>query len=228
MQKTIIVSGMTCQKCENYIIEKISSLPGVTDVTVKLKEGKVLVLSERNIIEQNIQDVIGDKYMIKYGSDIIKLEKLKALKPLFLIFIYLIFGTYYLNMHNLSLNKVMIDFMGLFFIVFSFFKFLDYSTFPKSFSKYDPIAFKSMLYARLYPFIELLLGLCFLFNFKIKIISFITLSILSITTIGITKSLVKKNQIECACLGTSMKLPMTEATLIENLIMILMSLNLLI
>ena len=228
MQKTIIVSGMTCQKCENYIIEKISSLPGVTDVTVKLKEGKVLVLSERNIIEQNIQDVIGDKYMIKYDSDIIKLEKLKALKPLFLIFIYLIFGTYYLNMHNLSLNKVMIDFMGLFFIVFSFFKFLDYSTFPKSFSKYDPLAVKSMLYARLYPFIELLLGLCFLFNFKIKIISFITLSILSITTIGITKSLVKKNQIECACLGTSMKLPMTEATLIENLIMILMSLNLLI
>tara|TARA_B100001057_G_scaffold496225_1_gene597128 strand:+ start:366 stop:1052 length:687 start_codon:yes stop_codon:yes gene_type:complete len=228
MQKTIIVSGMTCQKCENYIIEKISSLPGVTDVTVKLKEGKVLVLSERNIIEQNIQDVIGDKYMIKYDSDIIKLEKLKALKPLFLIFIYLIFGTYYLNMHNLSLNKVMIDFMGLFFIVFSFFKFLDYSTFPKSFSKYDPIAVKSKLYARLYPFIELLLGLCFLFNFKIKIISFITLSILSITTIGITKSLVKKNQIECACLGTSMKLPMTEATLIENLIMILMSLNLLI
>lgn len=228
MQKTIIVSGMTCQKCENHIIEKISSLPGVIDVTVKLKEGKVLVLSERNIIEQSIQEVIGDKYMIKYASDIIKVEKLKALKPLFLIFIYLIFGTYYLNMHNLLLNKVMIDFMGLFFIVFSFFKFLDYSTFPKSFSKYDPLATKSMLYARLYPFIELLLGLCFLFNFKIKIISFITLSILSVTTIGITKSLVKKNQIECACLGTSMKLPMTEATLIENLIMILMSLNLLI
>ena len=228
MQKTIIVSGMTCQKCENYIIEKISSLPGVNDVIVKLKEGKVLVSSERNIIEQNIQEVIGDKYMIKYGSDIIKVEKLKALKPLFLIFIYLIFGTYYLNQHNLELNKVMIDFMGLFFIVFSFFKFLDYSTFPKSFSKYDPLAVKSMLYAKLYPFIELLLGLCFLFNFKIKIISFITLFILSITTIGITKSLVKKNQIECACLGTSMKLPMTEATLIENFIMILMSLNLLI
>ena len=228
MQKTIIVSGMTCQKCENYIIEKISSLPGVNDVIVKLKEGKVLVSSERNIIEQNIQEVIGDKYMIKYGSDIIKVEKLKALKPLFLIFIYLIFGTYYLNQHNLVLNKVMIDFMGLFFIVFSFFKFLDYSTFPKSFSKYDPLAVKSMLYAKLYPFIELFLGLCFLFNFKIKIISFITLFILGITTIGITKSLVKKNQIECACLGTSMKLPMTEATLIENFIMILMSLNLLI
>ena len=75
---------MTCQKCENYIIEKISSLPGVNDVIVKLKEGKVLVSSERNIIEQNIQEVIGDKYMIKYGSDIIKVEKLKALKPLFL------------------------------------------------------------------------------------------------------------------------------------------------
>ena len=121
----------------------------------------------------------------------------------------------------------MIDFMGLFFIVFSFFKFLDYSTFPKSFSKYDLLAVKSILYAKSYPFIELLLGVCFLLNFKIKVISFITICILGITTIGIIKSLVKKNQIECACLGTSMKLPMTEATLIENIIMILMSLNLL-
>mgnify|MGYP001368669637 FL=1 len=59
-------------------------------------------------------------------------------------------------------------------------------------------------------------------------ISLITLFILGITTIGVTKSLFNKNQIECACLGTSMKLPMTEATLIENLIMILMSLNILI
>ena len=228
MQKTITVSGMTCIKCENFIKEKISSLPGVIDVIVRIKEGKVLISSERNIIEQNIQEVIGDKYMIKYGSDIIKVEKLKALKPLFLIFIYLIFGTYYLNQHNLVLNKVMIDFMGLFFIVFSFFKFLDYSTFPKSFSKYDLLAVKSILYAKSYPFIELLLGVCFLLNFKIKVISFITIFILGITTIGIIKSLVKKNQIECACLGTSMKLPMTEATLIENIIMILMSLNLLI
>jgi hypothetical protein len=33
----------------------------------------------------------------------------------------------------------------------------------------------------------------------------------------------QKNQIQCACLGTALKLPMTEATLIENLLMITMA-----
>ena len=228
MQKTITVSGMTCKKCENFIIEKISSLSGVSNVIVMLKEGKVIISSHKYVNKENIQEVIGDKYSIIDINDSFKSEKLKALRPLFLIFIYLIFGSYYLNQDDLVWDKIMIDFMGLFFIVFSFFKFIDYSTFPKSFSQYDPLASKSILYANLYPFIELFLGLCFLFDFKIKVISLITLFILGITTIGVTKSLFRKNQIECACLGTSMKLPMTEATLIENLIMILMSLNILI
>jgi len=46
--------------------------------------------------------------------------------------------------------------------------------------------------------------------------------------LGVIKSLFNKDQIECACLGTSMKLPMTEATLIENIIMISMALSFLI
>ena len=43
------------------------------------------------------------------------------------------------------------------------------------------------------------------------------------TTFGVTKTLFQKSQIECACLGTAIKLPMTEATLIENGIMLIMS-----
>jgi hypothetical protein len=34
----------------------------------------------------------------------------------------------------------MIDFMGLFFVVFSFFKFLDYKGFPSAFAQYDPLS----------------------------------------------------------------------------------------
>jgi len=34
--------------------------------------------------------------------------------------------------------------------------------------------------------------------------------------------LINKRIIECACLGTALKLPMTEATLIENAIMLVM------
>jgi hypothetical protein len=115
------------------------------------------------------------------------------------------------------------DFMGLFFIVFSFFKFLGYQSFPNSFAMYDPLSKVLPIYGWLYPFIETALGLSFLFRFKITLALWVSLFVLSITTLGVLTSLLNKNQIQCACLGTVLNLPMTEATLIENLIMIIMA-----
>jgi hypothetical protein len=47
--------------------------------------------------------------------------------------------------------------------------------------------------------------------------------ILGLTTFGVTRTLLDKKKIRCACLGTALKLPMTEATFIENAIMLLMA-----
>ncbi len=121
----------------------------------------------------------------------------------------------------------MMDFMGLFFIVFSFFKFLGYKSFPKSFAMYDPLSKILPIYGWLYPFIETALGLSFLFRFKITLTLWVSLIVLSITTFGVLSSLRSKNKIQCACLGTVLNLPMTEATLIENLIMITMAFGML-
>jgi hypothetical protein len=118
---------------------------------------------------------------------------------------------------------MMLDFMGLFFIVFSFFKMLDLKNFPSSFRMYDPLAKKISFYAWMYPFIETALGLLFLLRFEITIALYSTLVILGITTIGVTKTLLDKKSIQCACLGTALKLPMTEATFIENTIMLVMA-----
>ena len=112
--------------------------------------------------------------------------------------------------------------MGLFFIVFSFFKFLDYKGFPASFARYDPIAKKSITYAKVYPFIELGLGVAFLLRWQLQLAIGLTFVLLLSTTIGVLKALIYKRTIDCACLGTALKLPMTEATLIENLIMLAM------
>jgi hypothetical protein len=117
----------------------------------------------------------------------------------------------------------MLDFMGLFFIVFSFFKMLDLKGFPDSFRMYDPLAKQVPVYAKIYPFLETGLGLMFLMRFEIQIALIATLVILSITTFGVTKTLLDKRAIRCACLGTALKLPMTEATFIENAIMIVMT-----
>jgi hypothetical protein len=55
----------------------------------------------------------------------------------------------------------------------------------------------------------------------------VTLIILGATTIGVVQSLLSKRQIQCACLGTALKLPMTQATFIENAIMIAMAIGML-
>ena len=60
-------------------------------------------------------------------------------------------------------------------------------------------------------------------RFEIGIMLYITLFILGATTIGVVRSLLDKRAIQCACLGTALKLPMTEATFIENAVMLAMT-----
>jgi len=82
----------------------------------------------------------------------------------------------------------MLDFMGLFYIVFSFFKMLDLKGFPASFQMYDPLAKLIPTYGKIYPFIEATLGIMFLMRFQISIALILTIVILSITTIGVVKT----------------------------------------
>ena len=92
-----------------------------------------------------------------------------------------------------------------------------------SFRMYDPIAKQAPIYGYIYPFIEVLLGMMFLIRFEINIALILTVIVLGITTIGVTQVLVSKRSIKCACLGTTLNLPMTEATFIENALMIIMA-----
>ena len=93
---------------------------------------------------------------------------------------------------------------------------------------YDPLAKRIPIYGWIYPFIETALGLLFLMRFEVNIALIVTLIVLGITSIGVTKTLLDKKSIKCACLGTALKLPMTEATFIENAIMIIMAILMLI
>ena len=124
--------------------------------------------------------------------------------------------------------EAMLDFMGLFFLVFGMFKVFDLKGFPASFAMYDPLAAQFRVYGQLYPFIELAMGAMLMFRIAVNPILFLTVLLLTITTLGIVRSLSNKRQIRCACLGTWLNLPMTEATLIENALMIIMAVVLLI
>ena len=124
----------------------------------------------------------------------------------------------------LQTTGYMILFMGIFFVVVSFLKFLDWKGFAQAFAMYDLVAKKSRYYALAYPFIELALGLAYLFSFQIVTAAIITFIIMSVGSIGVAKNLLSKNPIKCACLGTKIKLPLTKFTFFEDITMAIMAL----
>jgi len=236
MKNTFKISGMTCNGCKLTVESKINSLIEVDHVNVNLEVGEVTIYSQNQISFSTINNLLPSKYQIIGGdtnsefnsSTENEKSKLKKLMPLFIILFYISTISILLNYEDWNLTYAMYDFMGLFYIIFSFFKILDLKGFTMSFRMYDPFAKKTSFYAWIYPFIEVLLGLMFLMRIETKAALILTIVVLGITSIGVAQTLINKRSIQCACLGTTLKLPMTEATLIENSIMILMSVSLLI
>ena len=116
----------------------------------------------------------------------------------------------------------MLIFMGSFFILFSIAKLTDLKGFKNAFSKYDLIAKRHSFYAWSYPFVELFLGICFLFNVFVIPASIVTIFVMGFGSIGVARAINKK--IQCACLGTKIGVPLTYVTLFEDILMMAMAL----
>ena len=236
MKQTYTIKGMTCGGCKTSVEKHIGSIEFVTSAKVSLEMEEVTVTLEHPVPFQKLKNALPEKFNLfekshkSSGQNISSISKkgqetskVKQLQPLFIILFYLVTAVIFLNYKDWNSREMMFDFMGLFFIVFSFFKMLDLKNFPTSFSMYDPLAEKIRFYGRVYPFIETVLGLMLLIRFELNIALYVTIVILGITTFGVIKTLMNKKNIQCACLGTALKLPMTEATLIENALMLSMS-----
>lgn len=236
MNQRFKISGMTCENCKNNLLNKLSLFKEINIAKIDLSTGIADLEVTREISLNIINEQLNPKYKAEIFIENINSDnatessesKLKQLFPLFLIFGYLIAATFYLQKELLTIEGYMYDFMGLFFIIFSFFKFLDYNGFSRSFAQYDPLAKRSLLYAKIYPFLETVLGILFLMRWNLNIALWVTLVVLSMTTFGVLLSLLKKDEISCACLGSVLKLPMSEVTLIENIIMLIMCVSMLI
>ena len=224
------ITGMTCDGCVETVGRQLRNLKDVSKVDVSLADGSVKIEMIEPIHTNVLQQALPDDYtLIDQTKNIDHVTKEKSdttpkqLFPLFLVFFYITIISFVLNRNAGTVSGFMLDFMGVFYIVFSFFKFLDYKNFPGVFGMYDPLARVFPIYGWVYPFIETGLGLLFLFRIELKIALISTLIILGATTIGVVRTMISKSTIQCACLGTALRLPMTKATLIENGIMLIMA-----
>lgn len=233
---TYHISGMTCQSCRSKVHKALSAITGVQAIEVDLEQALVSIQSEARLVLKDLNAALPSKYKLSEFVEIQKINeveeseisKWKQLQPLFLIFGYLLGGSALIQLQRGTWDEFMLDFMGLFYLVFAFFKMLDLKGFPDSFAMYDPLAKRIKVYGKIYPFLETLLGVLLILRIAIVPVLLVTLLILGITTLGVIKVLRDKKSIRCACLGTVLKLPMTEATFIENAMMILMAIAVLI
>lgn len=223
---------MTCNGCKSSIEKSISNLKGVNKIEIDLGNEQATIEMGSYVSLEKLQGALSEKFSIteeeiKNEIPAVAFEKekseLQQLFPLFLIFGFITTASILININPWNTPEFMMTFMGLFYVVFSFFKLLDVKGFAMSFQMYDPLAKAIPKYGFVYPFFELILGLFFLMRFQVLSALILTLVILGITTIGVTKSLLDKKTIKCACLGAVLNLPMTKATFIENSIMIIMA-----
>ena len=151
--------------------------------------------------------------------------KFKSFVPLIIIFAFIIVFSVIASWQRqvFTYQSMMLDFMAGFFLVFGAFKVAKLSAFAEAYQMYDIVAKRSKLYAHIYPFIEIALGLAFLLRFEVMVAAWITLALMLVNSLGAYRGIRDKKVLMCACLGTVFKLPMSYVSLGEDLLMIVMA-----
>ena len=109
------------------------------------------------------------------------------------------------------------DFMGFFLLVFSMFKFFNLIGFADGFQMYHLLAKPLRPYAYVYPFLELGLGLGYLSRWQPAWIYGATVVLMLFGALGVLRALAKGLDIECACMGTVLNVPLSTVALLEDL-----------
>jgi hypothetical protein len=115
------------------------------------------------------------------------------------------------------------DYMGFFLVIFSMFKFFDLRGFADGFQMYDLLAKPFRPYAYLYPFLELGLGLGYLSGWQPTFVQIATIVLFGWGSLGVLWALKKGLDIECACMGTILNVPLSTVALTEDLAMVAMA-----
>lgn len=239
MELQYSVTGMTCQNCAEKIAAELLKDAQISAAHADPASGRLRVQAAREMTAAEINERLRPlrKYQVHaYGFPVATMSvattaaspsgrgRLKTYYPLMLVF-GLSFGVPLLALviAGNPLHAWMRLAMGSSLVAIAFFKFLDLPKFAEGFSTYDPLAIRWPVYGWLYPFLELGAGVLFLAGAALFAASLLTVVLLGVTSIGVARALRQKRTIQCACLGTIFNLPLTQVTLVENAVMIVMA-----
>ena len=231
MIRTYTINGMTCEGCVAKVTYLLEQHSNISLAEIELKNNTATLTVEKEIAIDELRRLFEahPKYTIAFSNsneDKQNKRVFTTYKPLLLIFLFIAATTAIVSIDNGKIDVMlwMRYFMAGFFIVFSFFKFLNLTGFAESYAMYDILAKRVKIYGLVYPFIELILGVAYLTGFEPTITYIATICIMGFSSIGVIQSVLDKKKIRCACLGAVFNLPKSMVTIIENLIMVLMAL----
>lgn len=232
---------MTCDGCVAKVSFLLKKNPDVKNVDIDLEKGEAAIEMEKHIPTSELQLALKEypKYQLS-EKNVMMLQNVfenaeaektwfETYKPIVLIFSYISVISLIAGFTEGFFNYMtaMRVFMAGFFLTFSFFKMLDLNGFADSYSMYDVVAKKFKSWGYIYAFLELTLGLAFALNFEPYLANVVTLIVMTVSIIGVLQSVLNKKKIQCACLGAVFNLPMSTVTIIEDGLMIIMSVTML-
>lgn len=149
----------------------------------------------------------------------------QSFKPLIIVFFYILITVVVVEgMHgNFSWMRAMGVYMAAFYLTFSLFKWINIDGFVQAYQTYDIIAQRWAPYGYVYATLEAIFGFAYILVPMSPVLNSMGFLLSVISMAGVYRVLREKRTVQCACLGTSFNLPMTKVTLIENLVMAVMS-----
>lgn len=152
MTHTYNISGMTCNGCVAKAKSEILKLGNITEADVQLSSPQATITMQKHISVAELQNALSKagNYTITEANGGMhhsttseeKASWLITYKPILLIGAYITGATLLIETGRgkFDIDTWMTNFMAGFFLVFSFFKFLDLKGFAESYSTYDIIA----------------------------------------------------------------------------------------
>ena len=242
------LTGLHCGACVNKISQALAPLAAGVEVSLQPMQvvltdakagfdvlktavesaGKYVLVPNQASNTATSQSIRAQAATELVATDIPSTSWLTTYSPLLLIVAYILSGSVLLQigmggLASISAMETMRYFMAGFFLVFSFFKLLDINAFANAYSGYDLLARRWRGWGLLYPFVELALGVAYLAHFNPLLTHWVTIIVMGFSAIGVIKAVASKTQIQCACLGTVFKLPMSTVTIVEDVGMVLMA-----
>jgi len=154
------------------------------------------------------------------------MNKLKKYIPLFVVIaISVVTALAMCSTAGFTMHRLMHLFMGIFLLQFAALKLYDIKGFAKGFALYDLLAKRLKIYGLIYPLLELTLALGYLSGGG-NWVYLSTICLMSFGAIGVFFALSKGLNINCACLGTTLKVPLSTVAVTENVSMVLMAITL--